>query len=49
MNCKQTVCEMSPAQCGIAVLVAMKRSPLQDWRSLDNLKPYVIGQVRGYS
>ncbi|AAQ61313.1 substrate-binding periplasmic protein [Chromobacterium violaceum] len=40
---------VGPLRKGQTVFVVMKRNPLTDWRGLADLKPYVIGQVRGYS
>lgn len=40
---------VGPLRSGSTVFMSSKRLVLQDWRSLDDLSPYVIGQVRGYA
>ncbi|MEO9386361.1 substrate-binding periplasmic protein [Chromobacterium phragmitis] len=38
-----------PLRKGETVFITLKRCALRGWRSLDDLKPYQIGQVRGYA
>ena len=38
-----------PIRSGSTVFMTRQKNALQDWQSLDDLQPYVIGQVRGYA
>ena len=38
-----------PIRTGSTVFMTRQAIAIQDWQSLEDLQPYVIGQVRGYS
>ncbi len=40
---------VGPIRSGSTVFMTTQQTRLQDWQSLDDLQPYVIGQVRGYA
>ncbi|MGC0151854.1 substrate-binding periplasmic protein [Chromobacterium vaccinii] len=40
---------VGPLRKGQTVFITLRQSALQGWRSLDDLKPYMIGQVHGYA
>lgn len=40
---------VGPLRSGSTVFMTTARTALSDWKSLDDLSPYVIGQVRGYA
>ncbi len=40
---------VGPLRSGSTVFMSSTRVVLKDWHSLDDLSPYVIGQVRGYA
>ena len=40
---------VGPIRSGSTVFMTTQQTRLQDWQSLDDLHPYVIGQVRGYA
>jgi len=40
---------VGPLRSGSTVFMSSTRLVLKDWHSLDDLSPYVIGQVRGYA
>lgn len=40
---------VGPLRSGSTVFMTTRNIRLQDWQSLDDLQPYVIGQVRGYA
>lgn len=40
---------VGPLRSGSTVFMSSNRTILKDWQSLEDLTPYVIGQVRGYA
>lgn len=40
---------VGPLRSGSTVFMTTAKTALSDWKSLDDLSPYVIGQVRGYA
>ncbi|KUM03634.1 amino acid ABC transporter substrate-binding protein [Chromobacterium sp. F49] len=40
---------VGPLRKGQTVFITLSQGPLQYWRVLDDLKPYLIGQVHGYA
>lgn len=40
---------VGPLRSGSTMFMTTARTALSDWKSLDDLSPYVIGQVRGYA
>ena len=40
---------VGPLRTGATVFMTTAKIALQDWRSLDDFSPFVIGQVRGYA
>jgi polar amino acid transport system substrate-binding protein len=40
---------VGPLRTGQTVFITLTQNRLRYWRSLDDLKPYLIGQVHGYS
>ncbi|OYT96929.1 MAG: amino acid ABC transporter substrate-binding protein [Pseudomonas sp. PGPPP3] len=40
---------VGPIRSGSTVFMTTRKIALQNWHSLDELQPYVIGQVRGYA
>ncbi|GIZ11090.1 ABC transporter substrate-binding protein [Pseudomonas sp. NCCP-436] len=40
---------VGPLRSGSTVFMSSNRTLLKDWQSLEDLTPYVIGQVRGYA
>lgn len=40
---------VGPIRQGTTVIITRTELPLRQWRNFADLKPYVIGQVRGYS
>lgn len=40
---------VGPIRNGSTVFITRTQTALQDWQELDDLSPYLIGQVRGYS
>ena len=40
---------VGPLRSGETVFVTLERSPLRFWRDFNDLKPYLVGQVRGYN
>ena len=40
---------VGPLRSGATVFMTTPQTRLPDWQSLDDLQPYVIGQVRGYA
>ncbi|QEL57893.1 amino acid ABC transporter substrate-binding protein [Chromobacterium paludis] len=40
---------VGPLRQGETVFLTLNNGALRDWRSLDDLKPYLIGQVHGYA
>lgn len=40
---------VGPLRSGSTVFMTTPQTRLPDWQSLDDLQPYVIGQVRGYA
>lgn len=40
---------VGPIRTGSTVFMTTEKTAIADWRSLDDLSPYVIGQVRGYA
>lgn len=40
---------VGPLRTGRTVFITLTQNRLRYWRSLDDLKPYLIGQVHGYS
>ncbi len=40
---------VGPIRTGSTVFITSTRTAIQEWQELDDLSPYVIGQVRGYA
>jgi len=40
---------VGPLRSGATVFMTTRMLPLDDWRRLDDLRPYVVGQVSGYA
>jgi polar amino acid transport system substrate-binding protein len=40
---------VGPIRTGSTVFMTTARTSIQDWKSLDDFAPFVIGQVRGYA
>jgi polar amino acid transport system substrate-binding protein len=40
---------VGPIRHGSTVFMTTNRTSLQNWQTLDDLRPYMIGQVRGYA
>ena len=40
---------VGPLRSGSTVFMTTAKTAIQDWRTLDDFAPYVIGQVRGYA
>src|SRR5690606_29148880 len=40
---------VGPLRTGATVFMASRKIALEDWQSLDDFAPFVIGQVRGYA
>ena len=40
---------VGPLRSGATVFMTTAKTAISDWQTLDNLSPYVIGQVRGYA
>ncbi|WP_339490250.1 substrate-binding periplasmic protein [Pseudomonas sp. EL_65y_Pfl2_R95] len=46
---KQQYRLVGPLRTGATVFMTTHKTAITDWQSLDDLMPYVIGQVRGYA
>ncbi len=40
---------VGPIRTGSTVFMTTHKTAIQDWQTLDDLSPYVVGQVRGYA
>ncbi|UYP29567.1 transporter substrate-binding domain-containing protein [Pseudomonas sp. Z8(2022)] len=40
---------VGPLRVGATVFMTTAKTAIKDWKTLDDLSPYVIGQVRGYA
>ncbi|MGM8060352.1 substrate-binding periplasmic protein [Vogesella indigofera] len=40
---------VGPLRSGATVFMTTRKLPLADWRRLEDLRPYVVGQVSGYA
>ena len=40
---------VGPLRSGMTVFMVRNDFPLRDWKQLDDLQPYIIGQVQGYA